>query len=81
MHATMEILLNPPLKRVGKFDSGGQKLICVEYLRCSEPYGTVEPLAAGKLIHHAATLLTDCNVKGPTQLYSMFLSTTDYSFW
>lgn len=68
LYATVELLLNRPHKRVGKYDDGGQKLIYVEYLRCSVLYGTFETFATGKTIHHTAPLLTDFNVTGPHAL-------------
>ncbi len=56
--STMELLLGRPLKG-GEIWWGGQKLICVDYLRCSVLYGTDEPFTTGKSIHHTVPLLTD----------------------
>lgn len=62
----------------GKFEEGGQNLIL---FMCSVLYGTVEPFATGKSITHSVPLLTEFDVtRPPTQLYSVFISTSNGGF-
>lgn len=77
----MKVLCNRPLRRVRKFDEGDQTQICVQCIRRSVLFGTVEPFAKGKSIHHTVPPYWQILMSmGPTQLYSMFLSTTDGKF-
>lgn len=71
---TMELLLNRPLERVGKFNEGGHKVICdvlcsLELLR--------HPPQESQLIILSTPYGWILMSRGSTQLYSMFLSTDD----
>lgn len=47
----------------------------------SVQYGTVEPFAKGKSIHHMIPQLTAFNVTGPHSVVLVFLSAIDGEFW
>lgn len=70
----MELLLNCPRKRVGKFDEGGAK----KDLRCRCALWNCWAVRyTGKSIHHTVPPADRFNVTGP---HSVFLSTRDGEF-
>lgn len=75
-HATMELLLNNPLERVGKFDEGAKgwwDILCVSLELLSH---SLQESRFITLSPHWQILMS----QGPTQLYAMFLSTSDGAF-